>query len=485
MPVPPVDLSRRRLAALIVAPALALTLLPGEAQARQPDPVPARVGAQALPVSTAAANARIARKIPKRLHAKALGKHVSVKVADLQAGRQIFTKAPNKPKLPASNMKLVTAVTAMSVIGPDTRLPTTVVAQGSAGRKVVLVGGGDPVLTSAQLRSLATRTAKALVTRLTTSTPPPTDPPVTDPPVTDPPVTPPTPVPPTMPTPSKTVKLKVFFDDSLFSSPSLAPGWPASYVPYVVRPVRPLVRDGRGGSDTATDAGRYFADQVRAKVAKQLGTDSALDVTVGFKGRTTAANDATEIARFAGNHLSSALAWMLLVSDNNIAEMLYRLSAVMSGRPGTWQGGAETAMATLTSLGVRTQGLVLADGSGVSRSDRLTSSALVQLLRRAADPAHPELNSLRSMLPVSGVSGTLKASNGRYTTGKSRCARGAISAKTGTLHDTIALSGYTTGADGREKIFSILVNQRPERSYSPLSTRRAVDVLAATVTGCA
>jgi D-alanyl-D-alanine carboxypeptidase/D-alanyl-D-alanine-endopeptidase (penicillin-binding protein 4) len=455
---------------------LALTLLPGEAQARQPDPgQPTRASAQALPVSTAAANARIARKIPKRLHAKALGKHVSVKVADLQAGRQIFTKAPNKPKLPASNMKLVTAVTAMSTIGLDTRLPTTVVGEGKAGRKVVLVGGGDPVLTSTQLRTLATRTAKALVTKLT-ATPPATDPPVTEPPVTDPPA------PPTSP---KAVKLKVFFDDSLFSPPSLAPGWPASYVPYVVRPVRPLVRDGRGGSDTATDAGRYFADKVRAKVAKRVAADDDLAVTVRFKGRTTAADDATEIARFAGNHLSSALSWMLLVSDNNIAEMLYRLSAVKSGRPGTWQGGAKTAMATMASLGVRTAGLVLADGSGVSRSDRLTSSALVQLLRRAADPAHPELNALRSMLPVSGVSGTLKASNGRYTTGKSRCARGAISAKTGTLHDTIALSGYTTGADGRDKVFSVLVNQRPERRYSPLSTRRAVDVIAATVNGCA
>ena len=116
---------------------------------------------------------------------------------------------------------------------------------------------------------------------------------------------------------------------------------------------------------------------------------------------------------------------------------------------------------------MRTTGLVLADGSGVSRADRLTTTALVQLLRRAASPANPELNRLRSMLPVSGVSGTLKASQRPLHDGPSKCARGKVSAKTGTLHDTIALSGYTRGADGRDKIFSIMVNDRPERQVQP------------------
>ena len=447
-----------------------------ECRAEHPLPQPRSSVQAAAPLPAAAANARIARLIPKRLTAKPLGKQVSVKVADLFAGRQIFKKRANKPRLPASNMKLVTAVTAMETMGLDTRLPTTVVAEGAGGRKVVVKAGGDPVLTSKQLSGLARRTAAALVAGLPAAAapaPPATDPPT--PPVTTPPA-PPTTVP---------VRLKVYFDDSLFAAPTLAPGWPASYQPYVVRPVRPFVRDGRGGRDTAADAGSYFAAAVRSEVAKAVASRPDLEVSVKYKGRTTADPAAVQIATFKGNSLAGAVSWMLLVSDNNIAEMLYRLSAVATGRPGTWAGGRDAALATLASLGVRTTGLVLADGSGVSRADRLTTTALVQLLRRAAAPDHPELNRLRSMLPVSGVSGTLKASNGRYTTAPSRCARGKVSAKTGTLHDTIALAGYTRGADGRDKIFSIMVNNRPEGRYSPLSTRRAVDTLAATVTGCA
>lgn len=52
-----------------------------------------------------------------------------------------------------------------------------------------------------------------------------------------------------------------------------------------------------------------------------------------------------------------------------------------------------------------------------------------------------------------------------------------------TLFDTIGLSGYTRAADGELKAFAALVNDRPQ-SYSPLSTRQAVDGLVATVNGC-
>ena len=61
--------------------------------------------------------------------------------------------------------------------------------------------------------------------------------------------------------------------------------------------------------------------------------------------------------------------------------------------------------------------------------------------------------------------------------------RGLLRAKTGTLFDTIGLSGLAVGKDGRLKAFSYLVNSRPQK-VSPLTTRRNVDKLAATVTGC-
>ena len=65
-------------------------------------------------------------------------------------------------------------------------------------------------------------------------------------------------------------------------------------------------------------------------------------------------------------------------------------------------------------------------------------------------------------------------------TNPTRCAAGLIEAKTGSLSGVIALSGFARGADGNVKLFSFLLNKVP----STLTTRRAVDRLAATITGC-
>jgi D-alanyl-D-alanine carboxypeptidase/D-alanyl-D-alanine-endopeptidase (penicillin-binding protein 4) len=88
-----------------------------------------------------------------------------------------------------------------------------------------------------------------------------------------------------------------------------------------------------------------------------------------------------------------------------------------------------------------------------------------------------------SSLPTAGVDGTLKAKFHRFTLMPSACAKGKIRAKTGTLHDTITLSGITHDIHGQLKVFSFLVNN-PPRHVTPLRTRVAIDGLAATITGC-
>ena len=450
-----------RLAAVAIAPLLAVSLLPSSATAAAPAIAPqavATVRAAKAPLSTVVANARIVRMIAARIKAKPLGRQLSLQVADL-TGSGITTYSSLAPRLPASNMKLITAVTAMRTMGVATRFPTTVI-QGSTPREMILVGGGDPLLSSANLRSLAIATATKIVAALPVRS-------------AVPPVTP------------STVTYSIRIDDSLFAAPTLAPGWPSNYVPDVVRPVRALVRDGRILRDTGADAGAYFTQSVQADVSNTLAKAARKDVkvVVGYRTLPTkAARGAPVLAAYAGHTLGSALTWMLQVSENQVAEMLYRLSAKASGLPTTWAGGKSAATRAMARLGIRTTGLRLDDGSGVSRTDRVTSVALIQLLRKAVSPVYPELASLRSMLPVAGRSGTLI---NRFGVAPSSCARGRIEAKTGTLHDVVALSGYTTGMDNLTKVFAILVNSRPERTYSVASTRHSVDLLAATVTGCA
>jgi len=392
-------------------------------------------GAGGSVATVSLADQRISTLLPLRLVNPYLGGSVSVLVTEVD-GTVVYAHGASTPRLPASNMKIITAADALTALGPGHRFVTRVV-RGAAAGSVVLVGGGDPLLSSAALRTLAARTATAARS-------------------------------------AGWGGLQVSLDDTLFPAPTLGPGWPGGYVPDVVRRVRALQRDESYAADAAVDAVSYFTAQLRA-----------LGVPATYVGRAPARRGAAELARWTSATLAAQVAYMLQVSDNNVAETLYRQVAVARGVPATWAGARAAATALLASWGVPTAGLNLVDGSGVSRSDRVTNEALVGVLRRALDRAHPELGTLYygPGLPTSGVSGTLRGGDGRFTTWPSVCAAGRIRAKTGTLHDVIALSGVTRGTDGLLKVFSVLVNSRPEQ-YPPLATRRAVDGLAATVTGC-
>ena len=83
--------------------------------------------------------------------------------------------------------------------------------------------------------------------------------------------------------------------------------------------------------------------------------------------------------------------------------------------------------------------------------------------------------------PIAGKTGTLSASYGRFTAATSKCAVGKVHAKTGTLTDAVALTGWTRGTDGRVKAFAFVMNGKPT---TMTAMRQNIDMLAATVTGC-
>ena len=176
---------------------------------------------------------------------------------------------------------------------------------------------------------------------------------------------------------------------------------------------------------------------------------------------------------------------MLSASESGVAEILFRQVAIASGLPPTWEGSRQAAMDALSRLGVDPGGMTLIDGSGLSRDDRITPRFLANVLRmtRVIQPERFATMFAREAMPTAGRSGTLTKAYGRYSTRPSRCAAGAVQAKTGTILSTIALSGVAKTVFGGTRIFSIIVNHRPLR-FPALSTRQAVDGLAATITGC-
>ena len=365
----------------------------------------------------------------------------------------------------------------LATLGPDHTFPTTVRA-GATPDEVILVAGGDPLLTSADLRTLAASTAGALglppapepvaSVPADPSSPAPADTPSTAP-AADTQPSPPAAV---TPAPAATRTITVRADDSLFAGSGRSRGWPSSYLPRQVRPVGAFARDDNKARDATADAGRYFA----AALGK-------LGVTATYAGESTALPEAATLASIPGHSVAEAVSRTLLISDNDTAEMLFRHIAVARGLPGTWAGARQGLADTLRELNVPLKGVRIIDGSGLSLDGRLTAGALTSALARALSPDHPELAGIRGWLPVAGRTGTLKAGYKRFTAKPSRCAAGLIQAKTGTVADAIALAGYAAGADGQTKVFVSIVNSRPTR-YSRVTTRTAVDRASSSITGC-
>ena len=371
---------------------------------------------------------RMRSALTSRATTARFGTGFSGTVVDAASNVAVWRKNSTTYRMPASINKLVTASNALTLFGPNKRW-TTRVRTGSAVNQVVVQGSGDPSLTSANLDAMATTTAAWLVAR-------------------------------------KVTTARVFVDDDVFPTPTLAYGWKASYVPDSIAPLRGLVRDQRNTTDTAADAGLYFRDRLKAH-----GMPVAY-----YVGRVDAASTATVIASTNGATLSSMVARMLLNSDNEIAEALHKQVGLGLHHGATWSG-ARTAQAEELAAQKLSSGN-LYDGSGLSRADRITTVQLTQILDRGIDAGtQATLWPLKAGLPTAGRTGTLAS---RFTTASSKCAVGRVFAKTGTLSDVVTLAGWTTGADGRVKVFAFMVNG----TTSSTTLKQNVDMLAATVTGC-
>ena len=155
-------------------------------------------------------------------------------------------------------------------------------------------------------------------------------------------------------------------------------------------------------------------------------------------------------------------------SDNFVAEMLLKELGASLARRGTTNAGAQMVVRELGVAGIPTAGVRIVDGSGLSRRDRLTSDALVAILRAgAADPSIGD--AFVTSLSVAGISGTLEHRLER------RATRGRVIAKTGTTNVASALAGFVR----RRYVFAILQNGFPVPWWTARAAQdRFVTVLA-------
>ncbi len=168
------------------------------------------------------------------------------------------------------------------------------------------------------------------------------------------------------------------------------------------------------------------------------------------------APDTEPLLRFTSEPLTDALTRLNKYSNNLMTRNLFlTLGAEAYGAPATLEKGARAVKAALSERGISTRKLVLENGSGLSRIERISAVSLGQLLRAAY--RSPLFAEFESALPIVAIDGTLKRRfNGSALAGNAHL-------KTGTLRDVSALAGYVYTAQGRRVSFVMLVNHRNAR----------------------
>ncbi len=391
---------------------------------------------------------------------RALGSGVAAVVADA-SGNVLYSQNAGAMSAPASTEKIATAIAALDVLGPGARFGTRVVSGPGGG--IVLVGGGDPTLAAgpppssdypqpATLKDLAAKTARALKAR-------------------------------------HHDKVTLDYDDSLYTGPGMAPGWPESYVTTGdVTPISSLeVDQGRltpaGLPEDADDPGNYrprSTDPASVAVTafREFLSGDGITVT-GTPSSVTAPSRAAVLGSVSSPPLSAIVEWMLLESNNVIAENLARQVAIAKGRPASFAGAAAAETSVLAHLGAGTA-VHLVDGSGLSPQDRIAPRVLIRLLTMAASARHPGLRAVVTGLPVAGFAGTLSA--GQSVFGAiGGAARGVVRAKTGNLDTVAALAGFAYDQDGRLLIFALNAAKVPKAA----DLQAAADTIDATATAIA
>jgi serine-type D-Ala-D-Ala carboxypeptidase/endopeptidase (penicillin-binding protein 4) len=337
-----------------------------------------------------------------------------VVVVDLQSGKTVYARNPDRPLAPASNEKLAVTFAALKELGPAYEFRTEVLGEGWQDGAVwhgsiVLKGFGDPVLQSSDLARLANQLASAGIQRVTGH---------------------------------------LIADESWFDNIRTAPGWKASFYMEECPPLSALVTDAdvvgnQLAVSPAISSAAKFRQALRAKGVTTGG------ITVG-----TARTGATPIALVDSEPLSAILTEMDHDSDNYVAELLLKDLGAEVGGAGTTTAGAAVVERVLAAAGVPLAGVRIVDGSGLSLDDRLTAGAVGSLLLQSwRDPDMRAV--LWNALPLAGVSGTLQ---NRMLTGP---AHAYVRAKTGTTDQASALSGYA----GDRFAFSVLQNGAPVSFY--------------------
>lgn len=321
---------------------------------------------------------------------------VGLYVYDLTADAPIFAHGEHQQLRPASCEKLITAISALQLLGTDYNYTTTLSIDGQVTDSVLhgdvyLRGGFDPLFDRSDLRQLADALRNRGIHR---------------------------------------IEGKVYFDRSLKDTSTRGWGWCWD---DDVTPLTPLLYERRTG--------------LEQRFLSELQEDSLYNANNVHYAETP--RRATLLAQRT-HSIDQILLPMMKKSDNLFAESLFYQIAAQSNRPfADYKRGTRAISQFLGRIGISSDTYQIADGSGLSLYNYLTPHLLVSALRYAY--RHENIyRHLLPALPIAGEDGTLRH---RMTSG---AARGNVKAKTGTVEGVSSLAGYLTAPNGHTFCFAIM-----------------------------
>ncbi|WP_409435489.1 D-alanyl-D-alanine carboxypeptidase/D-alanyl-D-alanine-endopeptidase [Mycobacterium sp. SMC-14] len=434
------------LAAAVVV--IAVVVLPDEsgAGARVVSPAPvATAKPGVVPVSDDApmpVGSALAAAMAPALADPNLGR-LTGRITDALTGKALWTQQEDLPVQPASTNKVLTAAAALLALDSGARVTTRVTAGDQPG-VVVLVGGGDPTLSTAEVGQDTWYREAARISDLAEQV-----------------------------RRSGASVSEVQVDVSAFTGPTMAQGWDAEDIEGGdIAPIEAVMVDGGRVQPTTVESRRSPTPALDAgkALAAELGVDPD---KVSIASSTVTGR---ELGAVRSAPLVVRLGEMMNASDNVMAESIAREVAAAMGRPRSFAGAVDAVTNRLATAHIAVSGAALQDSSGLSVDDRLSARTLDSVVQAAAGPDLPELRPLLDMLPVAGGSGTLSERFLNPKTG--RGAAGWLRAKTGSLTRTNALAGIVTDRDKRVLTFAFISNDAGPTG------RTAIDALAAVLRTC-
>ena len=370
-------------------------------------------------------------------------------VLDAETGRPLWQRDAAQAKTPASTGKLLAMSASMLALDHQQRF-TTKVVRGPEPGSVVLVGGGDPTLSSLPAGQESVYPGAAHLDDLAAQVKAATGGPVTS----------------------------ISVDTSRYKGPPMAPGWMDEDVAGgSTAPIEPVMVDGgrANPNQDVSPRGKDPAMQAGRKLAERLGVPGS-SVSGG-----SAPGNAPQLGAVHSATVQQMVETGLRHSDNVLTEALAREVALTTGNEPSFAGASKAVRDVLGREGVPLNGISMVDGSGLSPQDRIPPENLAKLLATASAPAQQgggqertrKLRGLLPGLPVAGGSGSLED---RF---QGSPGRGWVRAKTGTLNGANSLAGTVLTKDGRLLVFAFLTN-----GTNSTSARPALDEVATALRGC-